>query len=218
VWITRSFEIQETEGAIVDPYDYRNTIRNFSTWRSAAKGCNALSRYANLPECYTCDAYDCTNTVQDIRDCKGFRLPTEAEWEYAYRAGTTTQFYHGNLMDDWKQTVTDRAACFKEDQWLDDYAVYYYTAPGQEYATRPKTKLPNAWGLYDMAGNMQEWVHDTYVEHLGTTTAVDPINEGGTKHFVRGGRAEQKPARLRGAYRRGNPTTFTTGLRCVRTL
>lgn len=199
VWLTRSFEIQEIEGG------------RDNDWEDAVEACNNISRRRGLQVCYTCDSSGCTNAVSNILDCKGFRLPTEAEWEYAYRAGATTQFYHGDLLSN------DYVSCGKEDRVLNDYAVYRFsTYLGGRRS--PRTKLPNAWGLYDMAGNLQEWVHDTYTKNLGTATVVDPVQEGGTRHVIRGGDSEGEPRHVRGAFRRRGATIYSTGFRCARTL
>jgi len=79
------------------------------------------------------------------KEGKVYRLPTEAEWEYACRAGSTTRFYFG---DDQKQ--------------LDKYA--WYKDNSDDKFQRAGLKLPNAWGLYDMLGNVSEWTLDHYEE------------------------------------------------------
>jgi formylglycine-generating enzyme required for sulfatase activity len=75
-----------------------------------------------------------------------YRLPTEAEWEYACRAGTTTDFYFGN-----------------DASQLKDYA-WYSANSGGKYQ-KVATKKPNTWGLYDMLGNVMEWTLDAYAPY-----------------------------------------------------
>jgi len=116
-----------------------------------------------------------------------YRLPTEAEWEYACRAGTTTTYYFGN---DAKQ--------LKDYAWFADNSKDKYQKTGQ--------KKPNAWGLYDMLGNVAEWVLDQYDEkyYSGLSKSVqDPSNPPVTRYpkSVRGGGYTDKAVGLRCASR-----------------
>lgn len=115
---------------------------------------NVLSQQYNLPPCYTCTgtfetSLSCEPFPQykgnNITQCQGYRLPTEAEWEYAYRAGTHQDFYNGNL----------RSALEETNPHLD--AIAWYKANSQGKLQPVGLKQPNAWGFYDMAGNAVEW-------------------------------------------------------------
>jgi formylglycine-generating enzyme required for sulfatase activity len=188
------------------------------TWHEAAAYCNALSKKAGLPKCYVCNGSGapavCSldTSLPDIYSCAGFRLPTEAEWEHAYRAGTTTALYNGAI------TVS----CKEADPNAGEIAWYSANSGG---ATHPVAmKEPNAWGLYDMAGNVWEWVHDGSVTDLGPDPVIDPWgDETQTDRVIRGGSWSDDLTGLRAACREGlhHPPADTRadllGFRCART-
>ena len=116
-----------------------------------------------------------------------YRLPTEAEWEYACRAGTTTAFHFG-----------DDIAKLDEYAWHGDNSEFTYYPVG--------TKKPNPWGLYDMHGNVGEWVLDGFSEGYRNTIkdgAVNPWNISLTRYprIVKGGSWDQNPDECRSAAR-----------------
>jgi formylglycine-generating enzyme required for sulfatase activity len=119
---------------------------------------------------------------------KTYRLPTEAEWEYAARAGTTSAFGVCDSADD-----------------LKDYAWYNANANIEPHAVG--TKKPNGWGLYDMLGNVREWVQDfysptAYEQAVKDKQTVNPTGpQDGKVRVARGGFHDSPPAELRCAAR-----------------
>ena len=103
-------------------------------------------------------------------------LPTEAEYEYANRAGTTTDYYWGRNYP--PTTTADTLA-------IDSNAVWYYNSPN---STQPvASKKPNAWGLYDMSGNLWEWCNDWYGSYSATSQTNPTGATSGSYRVLRGG-------------------------------
>ena len=120
-----------------------------------------------------------------------YRLPTEAEWEYAARAGTSTAYFFG---DDASQ--------------LGEYAWYFENAPNFQYSVIGKKK-PNPWGLHDIYGNVCEWTLDQYAEGYQALAALGAGNKWVPSttpypHVARGGHYDDDPEMLRSAARRSS--------------
>ncbi|MDH7571700.1 MAG: formylglycine-generating enzyme family protein [Armatimonadota bacterium] len=172
----------------------------FST---AAKYCNARSLREGLTPCYDTKTWRCNF------DADGYRLPTEAEWEYAARAGTSTPYFFGAS-----------AAPLREYAW---------TKENSGGRPRPVAqKRPNPWGLYDIYGNVWEWCNDFYeVDYYTKSPEKDPRGPAaGVKKVVRGGAWNSRPAQCRSSYRYNENPAYEDvcfgydvyGLRCVRSL
>jgi formylglycine-generating enzyme required for sulfatase activity len=176
-------------------------------WRDAKQYCNERSLLEGLQPCYnekTMD-WDCDYAAN------GYRLPTEAEWEYAARAGTDAPYEFG------------------QPDKLRQYAWFMANA---EQKTHPVgQKKPNRWGLYDLYGNVSEWCEDVYsATYYKESPAVDPrgpANPGkDVKRVIRGGSWKSSPDACRTTARQGEKTgdsdaCFSTdycGFRCVRRL
>ena len=174
-------------------------------WRDAKRYCNERSLLEHLKPCYnekTVD-WDCDYGA------KGYRLPTEAEWEYACRAGADGPYDFG------------RADRLRQYAWLADNSDQKTHPVGQ--------KKPNGYGIYDLYGNVSEWCEDVYTATYYTESpAADPHGPPSpakdVKRVIRGGSWRSSADQCRSTARQGERTgntdaCFSTdfcGFRCVR--
>lgn len=184
------------------------------TWFEAIAYTNELSRIEDLEPCYVLEGCDertpglgmtCASPVL-VDGCTGYRLATEAEWEYATRAGSVTRFWFG-----------DDGAGLMDVGW--------HEANSNDTPHITGRLSPNPWGLHDVHGNVAEWVADSYDLYLNPAprdAVNDPIRaaEGGL-HIVRGGSYWFQPDMVRSARRDSmNPEVRFPwiGVRPVRTV
>jgi len=174
------------------------------SWYDAVEYCNKRSQKEGLTPAYTKNG----DNVTWNRNANGYRLPTEAEWEYACRVGTTTPFITGN-------NITTKQANY------DGTEPYNNNAMGEdrEKTTPVGSFAPNAWGLYDMHGNVWEWCWDWYGDYP-TGTQTDPVRAvSGAKRVARGGSWSHSAADVRSAIRGDITPSFrgsAVGFRLVR--
>ena len=163
--------------------------------------------------------HDCQAFIRRLNETgKGtFRLPTEAEWEYACRAGTTTRFSFGDALD-----------CNDVRVYCDTYDKYMWWGGNNDKHGYPRgskqvgQKLPNPWGLHDVHGNVWEWCSDHWQDPVSRGPQTDPQGpESGSRRVMRGGSWSSYALHLRSSDRSGIPPddtiyTFVIGLRLVR--
>jgi formylglycine-generating enzyme required for sulfatase activity len=170
-------------------------------WYHAVLFCNMRSLKEGLKPCYDSKTLACDFTAN------GYRLPTEAEWEYACRAGARGSYSFGS-----------DAAKLKACAWFKANAGQTSHPVGQ--------KSPNAWGLYDMHGNVAEWCHDFYSETFySQSPGKDPRGPtSGDKCVLRGGSWRTSEDGCRSSARNGETLRFADacfgsdafGFRCVK--
>jgi len=159
------------------------------TWSDAIDYCNRLSEREGLTPVYQRDE----NNVTWKKNANGYRLPTDDEWEYACRAGTTTPFNTGN-------TISSNQANY-------DGRFAYNTSVRGEYRAKTTpvgTFAANAWGLFDMHGNVWEWCWDNPNDALSDTLAVNT----GSIRVIRGGGWSSSGVSLHSSYRSGYQPLF----------
>jgi formylglycine-generating enzyme required for sulfatase activity len=190
----------------------------YVSWYDALVFCNLLSIAEGLSPAYsiegrteprdwnsipTVDNSALWNTVQIVAGSNGYRLPTEAQWEYACRAGTTTAFNWGINYINYTQ------ANYRANSIVDNNRT---AGPYLAWTTLVGSYAPNAWGLYDMHGNVREKCWDWYTSTPGSAAKTDPTGAvSGNTRVLKGGSWKDDASRVRSAYRTGSAPGWRMG-------
>jgi len=209
VSITKPFEIQSTEvtqslwekvmGNNPSQFKDPNKPVEQVSWNEVQQFIGKLNQRLGL-DCGDTSTKEGFEKARRTPGC--FRLPTEAEWEFAARAGTQTAYSFGN-----------------DPRALEDFGVFTKNSKNQTAVV--KSKKPNDLGLYDVHGNVWEWVQDAYKSDLGKAPQIDPIFfDQGSFRVIRGGSWIGSAVGLRSAFRSRDSPDYRgddLGFRLVRT-
>ena len=184
------------------------------SWLDAVAYCNARSEKEGLAPAYKINGQEVTWD----RSANGYRLPTEAEWEYACRAGTTTPFYMENSPSAAEANYYGHYPYQIEDHYFSQGDLEVQPGQYRQTTIAVGSFSPNPYGLYDMYGNVSEWVWDYYGEYPAEEQ-VDPAGPAsGTLRVYRGGGWNDFAKNMRSAYRatlEQNKSSFNLGIRLV---
>jgi acetoin utilization deacetylase AcuC-like enzyme/formylglycine-generating enzyme required for sulfatase activity len=203
-WMDRFEVVQEQfkKFQLSDPSHFKNPKNPLEqiNWTDAAIYCNERSLAEGLEPCYDEKSWQCNF------EANGYRLPTEAQWEYACRAGTDTKYSFGN-----------------DARKLKAYAWFAESSSGKTHPVGSKS--PNQWGFFDMHGNVAEWCNDFYSgDYYKQSPQKDPKGPPeGKERVLRGGAWNSSADSCRSTYRASDPSINDTclasdaiGFRCVR--
>ncbi|MBR2812532.1 MAG: SUMF1/EgtB/PvdO family nonheme iron enzyme [Solobacterium sp.] len=189
-------------------------IENIS-WLDAVRFANAKSKDACLTPVYMIS----DQGVTWDRSADGYRLPTEAEWEYACRAGTETPFNTERSLSAAEANFYGHYPYEIEENYFNNSVLEAKPGEYRQTTVSVGSFEPNAWGLYDMHGNVNEWCWDWYGTY-DTAAATDPTGPiQGTRHVYRGGGWNDFAKNMRSAYRAAGQEdmkSFNLGVRLVR--
>lgn len=167
------------------------------TWYDAIEYCNRLSESRGLTPAYIVEG----NTVSWDRSANGYRLLTEAEWEFAARAGTTTIFHDGNQITSDNANFEGSYPYLIEENYVSHRDSSVVTSRNRGETIAVDSLSPNQFGLYNMYGNVSEWCFDYYVTY-DTAQTADPVGAlSGSLRVNRGGGWNDFAKQLRSAYR-----------------